>query len=128
MPGGFVWQIHSRLRIDLPGDFAHGVQLSVHLIQRLRLIAQTETAPACDLPKSDKEDAATATAPRTENPNLASAEPCCCLRVMDLCRDLAEADVSDTRPIRFHAVTAHVFGKIEAPEAFGNRAPRAITS
>jgi hypothetical protein len=34
-----VWQIHSRLRIDLPGDFAHDVRRSVHLIQRLRLIA-----------------------------------------------------------------------------------------
>ena len=76
--GRLVWQINSRL-IDLPGDFAHGVQRSAHLIQRLRLIAQTETAPACDPPKSDKEDAATAIAPRTDNPNPASAEPCRCL-------------------------------------------------
>jgi hypothetical protein len=53
--GRFVWQIHlRRLSIDFPGDLAHGVQRSVHLIQRLRLIAQTETAPACDSPKSDK--------------------------------------------------------------------------
>jgi hypothetical protein len=66
--GRFVWQIHFRVRIDFPSDLAHGVQRPVNLIQGLRLIPQAETTPACDPAKTDREDAATPTAPRTQHP------------------------------------------------------------
>jgi hypothetical protein len=73
--GRFVWQIHSRLRIDLPGDFAHGVQRSVHLIQRLRLIPQPEATAACDPAQADIQNAAASTAARTELGGLFDVKP-----------------------------------------------------
>jgi hypothetical protein len=47
--GRLVLQIHFLLRIDFPGNLAHGVHGPADLIHRLRMIPQPEGTAACDL-------------------------------------------------------------------------------